>query len=120
MSSMLSTAETWLAAQLKEHESVTVSIVAGDQTISGLAAVVDDQEYDIVDMGIPVQIVSRDFIFTTSDLVINGSQVELFPGCRVIEGSVEYELMPLGTTPCFEVSAHGKMTTVHSKKVKVG
>lgn len=121
MSSLLSTAETWLAAQLKSHESVTVSMRCGTQTISDLAATVDDHEYEVINgMGVPVQIVSRDYTFTTTDLVLNGSEVEPKSGYVVIENGTEYELMPLGSKPCFEKSAHGKLLTVHTKRVKIG
>lgn len=95
----------------------------GPMSSSPITAVSDVQTYEVLDQqGIPISLLSYDFLFTTTDIVIDSAQIEPRSGDRIattLNGiPCVFEVMPLGTKPCAEwAEPDGIMLVVHTKKL---
>ena len=119
----LSDAVAGLAATLKAVAGESVRYSRGSTTSDPITAVSDVQTYEVLDQqGVPISVLSYDFLFTTTDIVIGSAQVEPRPGDRIaatLNGvACVFEGMPLGTQPCAEwAEPDGIMLVVHTKRV---
>ena len=121
--SALSDAVAGLAATLKNVAGESVVYTRGPTSSAPITAVSDVQTYEVLDQqGIPISVLSYDFLFTTADIVVGSAQIEPRPGDRIattLNGvACTFEVMPLGTKPCAEwAEPDGIMLIVHTKKV---
>ena len=81
-------------------------------------------EYEVEDdeTGLPTKVISYDWTFTASELVLGGNVITPRSGdhwTSTIEGAEEtYEVLPIGKRPCFERrDPSGILLVVHTKKV---
>jgi hypothetical protein len=80
-------------------------------------------EYEVLDEdGIPMRVLSHDWTFVASDLVLNGQPIEPRPGDRIVEivdgEEFPFEVMPIEKKPCFEpLDVSGRLILVHTKRV---
>jgi hypothetical protein len=81
-------------------------------------------EYEVEDneTGLPTRVISYDWRFTASELVLGGNVITPRSGDRwkPTIGDVEetYEVLPIGKRPCFErLDTSGVLLLVHTKKV---
>ncbi len=123
MANALSHAVAGLAATLKSVAGESVVYSRGSASSDPLTAVSDMQTYEVLDQqGVPISVLSYDFLFTTTDIVIGSDQIEPRSGDRIaatLNGAAcVFEVVPLGTKPCAEwAEPDGIMLIVHTKKV---
>jgi hypothetical protein len=72
--------------------------------------------------GIPTRILSQDWTFVGSELVLEGEPIEPRPGDRIVQtidgDEFPFEVMPLERKPCFKrLDASGRLIVVHTKRV---
>lgn len=121
--SALSDAVAGLAATLKNVAGESVVYTRGPMSSDPITAVSDVQTYEVLDQqGIPISVLSYDFLFTTSDIVIGSDQIEPRSGDRIaatLNGTpCVFEVVPLGNKPCAEwAEPDGIMLVVHTKKL---
>src|SRR5690606_26772497 len=114
----------WLASQLQQAAGKSVTYKRGSLSVV-LTATPSTQVYEIVDTaGLSVEVTSRDYIFTRSELVLAGQAIEVRQQDIITEvvGSetVEHEVMLLGKRPVVEwMDTDGTMVMVHTKRIKV-
>jgi hypothetical protein len=80
-------------------------------------------EYEVIDdeTGLPTKVISYDWTFIASELVIADEPIAPRKGDRwkpTVEGTEEiYEVLPIGKRPCFErTDASGVLVLVHTKR----
>jgi hypothetical protein len=121
--SALSDAVAGLAGTLKSVAGESVVYTRGPTSSDPITAVSDVQTYEVLDQqGVPISVLSYDFLFTTIDIVIDSAQIEPRSGDRIaatLNGiPCAFEVLPLGTKPCAEwVEPDGIMLVVHTKKL---
>ncbi len=129
MTDILRTASDWLGRMFQQHASRSVIYSRDSDAVEIKASVGRTIAEVTTNLGISIEIESRDFIFPADQLVLGDGQVEPQAGDRITElqDSVEYvyEVMPLGKTlpvggesACFRYcDADHSMLRVHTKQV---
>jgi len=110
-------------AQLAAEKAfgVVVTLKSGPLVTSSFTATYDSHEYESIEFetGLNVKIVVRDYYLPASSLVIGGNTIEPAAGMVVVEGSDEFEIMPLPGRPAAELQPGGWRWVVHTKQTKV-
>lgn len=75
MANMLKTGAVWLAGQLKDHASETVTYKRGVNSVSVQAVIAESLAETVIGDQVLVQIKLRDFIILAADLVLIGSPI---------------------------------------------
>lgn len=119
----MATSAAWLGARLQSAAGRSVVFVRDDIVSAALVGVPTMQDYTVFDKeGFATQVKSYDWTFTTSELP-TADPWPIRKGDRIRETILgtdyEYELLPLGNKPAFELAdTNGVLTIVHTKKVK--
>jgi hypothetical protein len=122
MPNLLDGGATWLGEQLEAAAGrlVTYSRRQVCAQVTGWPAA---HEYEVLNEdGIPLRVLSIDWTFRSSGLLLDGQRVEPRTG-DVIEECIDgeefrYEAMPLGKKPCFEwLDTSGRLLLVHTKRI---
>jgi len=102
---------------LEVQMGVTVTLKVGAQATAAFTALVSDREYEAVELetGLQIKIASRDWLLPAASLVIGGSLVVPRAGCRIVEGSDEYEIVPIAGKPAVEKQEYRYLC--HSQRV---
>lgn len=125
MSNLLQRGASFIGDKLKSPAVAgrTVAYRRGQSEIAKVSAWPSQHEYEVVDeQGFATSVVSFDWTFTTSDLVLRGEAIEPRPRdviAEVLNGeTVTYEVMAIANRPCFEwADTSGILTLVHSRRV---
>jgi hypothetical protein len=124
VSTALARAALGMALTLERLAGVEGVYVRGDAESEPITAVPVQHEYEVIDdeTGLPTKVLSYDWRFTASALVIADEPITPRKGDRwraTIEDAEEtYEVLPVGKRPCFErADASGVLLVVHTKKV---
>jgi hypothetical protein len=124
MPTLMQNAATWLGAQLQAAAGRSIiyhrsSDVSG--TISGVCSKV---EYEVLDRdeGAMTAVTFDDWLFTASELIVNGTAITPRIGDQITETlngtTITYEVLPIDKRPCFEFAdSSGILLTVHTKRV---
>ena len=104
---------------LETWHGVTVSLRSGQHQTSTFTALGRTREYESIEFetGLQVKIAARDWLLPASSLVIAGDEIEPTAGMYVIEGTTEYEILPIPGSPAAELHTDGYRWLVHSKAV---
>ncbi len=105
---------------LDGYHGLAVTLKKGKEQSDAFTATLDNQEYETVsqETGLPVKIVSTDFYLPAADLVIGGETIEPAAGMVIVEGSAQYEILPVAGRPAAELQPGGDRWLVHTKKVQ--
>lgn len=120
---MLQNGSDWLAGQLKDHAGRSVVYKRADTSSDTLTATVAQQMRDIETAdGFTTQAEFFEWVFTTADLVIDGSAITPRRGDLIEEtlGGVArvYEVLPPDDEPASVwADSAGVMTRVYTKRV---
>ena len=113
-----------MAQSLQRLAGVQGVYVRGEAESEPITGVPVQHEYEVIDdeTGLPTKVISYDWTFITSELLIADELVTPRKGDRwrpEIEGVDEiYEVLPIGKRPCFErADSSGVLLLVHTKKI---
>ena len=97
---------------------VVVSFTVGTQTSDTFTAIGSDREYESVELetGLPVKIVSRDWLLPVASLVIRGATVAPKSGNIISDGTTEYTIRPIAGRPAVELQEAEYRYLVHSQR----
>jgi hypothetical protein len=98
---------------------VSVTLRSAGIESAAFTATYDDQEYESIEheTGLRVKTVCRDWFLPVSSLVIGGETVEPVAGMFIVEGSDEYEILPIPGKPPAELQPGGYRWLVHTKRI---
>jgi len=119
MPNVIRSGVSWLAGQLKTHAGESVTYQRGASSVT-LTATRIAKEYEVADAsGFPERLIAIDWTLTAAELLVASVQREPRPGDLIIDGDGEkYELMPVGTAPCFEPHDSAEtMLLLHTKRI---
>jgi hypothetical protein len=123
MADMLADGETWLASQLKEHASQTVTYRRGGSSVVVQATIGRTEFESTSDDGATILVSrSRDFLVAASDLVLSGNEVVPQRGDTIEEvvgaTTVVHEVAPPSSAvPAWEWSgALRNVRRIHTKE----
>jgi len=99
---------------------VTVTLKSGSVETDEFTATFDEQEYESVEFetGLNVKALIRDYFFPVASLVIAGETIEPAAGMSIVEGSKEYEILPVPGRPAAELQPGDYRWLVHTKQVE--
>ena len=124
MSTAIARAAVGMAHSLQRLAGVEGIYARGEDESEPITGIPVQHEYEVIDdeSGLPTKVLSYDWEFVASELVIAEEPVTPRKGDRwkpTIEGTEEiYEVLPIGKRPCFErKEASGVLLVVHTKKV---
>lgn len=119
MTNLLQDGIDWLVDRLEDEAGRAVVYARGELSLS-ITAIAETQEYTVMDekRAIPTRVVSQDFILRRSQVAFGGAVSDPRAGDRLTDAAGTFELMPLGTSPCYEwLDPDGDMVLIHTKKV---
>lgn len=116
---MLQRGVSMLGDKLKLTAGGLVTYSRGPQTFVA-TAVVSLSDYEIVDGSqVVTSVTSFDFQFVTSEMLFGATAVVPAVGDRIADVQGKFEVMGIGSKPCFEHPDSNRiLTIVHTKKVK--
>lgn len=111
----------WLAGQLKDHASETVTYKRGNDSFSVQAVVAETMAETVIGDEVLVQIKLRDFIIQVADLVLLGSPISPEQNDQIIQtvGSqtVTYSVFKMpGEKQAREWDRFGNSYRIHTKE----
>jgi hypothetical protein len=109
----------WLASELQAFASRAVTYRRGGLVSSPIAAVPAQQMYEVVDEdGFATSVQYFDWSIPAVDLVLGSARIEPRPGDRILDGSVSYDVLPVGKRPCVEpIDPAGILLLLHTRRV---
>lgn len=115
--------EAYSAPVLNQGFGVSVTLQHGGETTNPFTATWESKVYQVADNeGFITVTESRDFTFAVGDASINGTAFEPRAGDRISisENSIDtqYELLPIGQLPAFELMPGNYRYKVHTKRVR--
>lgn len=112
---------SWLAGQVQSADGSPVVIRRGASDSGSITATLSVTQHEVwdADNGIPTKRFFSDWVFTKSEIVLDGSAIDLRPGDLILAGSRQFEVTPIDDKrPCVEPhDAAGVMVVVHSQEV---
>jgi len=124
VSTAVARAALGMAQSLKRLAGLAGVYARGATESDPIIGVPTQHEYEVEDdeTGLPTRVISYDWTFAASELVLGGNVITPRSGDRwkpIIEGAEElYEVLPIGKRPCFERhDAAGILLVVHTKKL---
>jgi len=125
MADLLEAGQQWLAEQLKEHASRSVTYHRGAEAIAvqatiGRTLLKLDDGYG----GVRMEWTDRDFLVQAADLVLGGAAVTPERGDRITEtvglNTSVFEVMAFGGEPPWRYSdPFGKLLRIHTKFIGI-
>lgn len=121
MTTLMQRGATWLGGKLKTSAGRSVTYRRGPLTSSAITGWVARNAYDEAgDEGLQTTVVSDDWSFIASELILNSETITPREGDQIIEGTTIYEVLPLQTRPCYErldQTTNGLLLLIHTKRV---
>jgi len=113
---MLQQGIAWLESQRKTHLTVPVIYRRGGES-AGVPATVGKTVFKVTDdYGRYQHIESRDYLISTADLILNGTQILPEPGDEIVEDGFIYEVMAPNNEPEWRYSDSYRNTLrIHTK-----
>jgi hypothetical protein len=89
---------------LENQLGFSVVFKVGATSSAAFTALATDREYEAVELetGLQFKLTSRDWLLPASSLVISGALVVPRAGHRIVDGSDEYEIVPIAGKPAVE------------------
>jgi len=111
--------ETVAMPMLETQFGVEVTYWAGYRSSETFTALGSDREYESIELesGLPVKIVSRDWLIPAAMIVIDGVRVTPKAGHRIMEGDEEYEVVPIAGRPAVELQHGNYRYLLHSQRI---
>jgi len=100
---------------------VTVTLRRGSLVTDSFTATFVEQDYDAIEheTGIQVKVSMRDYFLPVSSVVLAGKEVEPTEGMVVVDGSHEFEILPVPGKPAVELQPGGYRYLVHTKRISM-
>ena len=104
--------EDWFGTQ--------VILLAGARQTATFTAIGSNAEYESIELetGLPIKVVSRDWLLPIASLIAGGMAIEPRAGHRIVEDEIEYEICPIAGRPAVEPHTDGYRIKVHSQRVQ--
>ena len=123
MSTAIAKAAVGIARSLERLAGIEGVYARGDAESEPIRGVPVQHEYEVIDedSGLPTKMISYDWRFVASELVLADEPLVPRKGDRwkvTIGDTLEiYEVLPLGKRPCFErADASGVLLLIHTKR----
>jgi len=102
---------------LETWQGMSIVLTAGSYDTASFTALGGDREYSAIELetGLPIKIVSRDWLLPASSIVINSVTTVPLAGMRITEGDDEYEIVPIAGRPAVEKQEYRYL--VHSQRI---
>jgi hypothetical protein len=109
----------WLAGELQAFASRAVTYRRGGLVSSPIAAIPAQQMYEVEgEDGFATSVQYFDWSIPAADLVLSGARIEPRAGDRITDGSVTYDVLPVGKRPCVEpIDPAGILLLLHTRRV---
>ena len=97
-----------------------VILLAGARQTATFTAIGSNAEYESIELetGLPIKVVSRDWLLPIASLIAGGMAIEPRAGHRIVEDEIEYEICPIAGRPAVEPHTDGYRIKVHSQRVQ--
>ena len=94
--------------------------MAGARQTAAFTAIGSRAEYESIELetGLPIKVVSRDWLLPIASLIAGGVAIEPRAGHRIVEDGIEYEICPIAGRPAVEPHSDGYRVMVHSQRVQ--
>lgn len=125
MATLMQRGNTWHAGKMQDAAGVLVSLRRKTATsLATFGGRVNFVEYQVADESNVVTVTPvYDWTFTAAEVELAGVQTLPREGDRIVQGSVEYEVLPIGNMKCVspfgaeDDSGNPIQILVHTKKV---
>ena len=111
--------ETVAMPMMETQFGVEVTYWVGYRSSETFTAIGSDREYESIELesGLPVKIVSRDWLIPAASIVIDGEVVTPKAGHRIHEEGEEYEVVPIAGRPAVELQHGNYRYLLHSQRI---
>ena len=104
---------------MEDQFGAAVVYLAGARQTAAFTGIGSNAEYESIELetGLPIKVVSRDWLLPIASLIASGVAIEPRAGHRITEAGIEYEVCPIAGRPAVEPHADGYRVLVHSQRV---